>query len=270
MKSLLREIDHLLTGLKGKRIYLFLDYDGTLTPIAATPDRAKLSTKMRELIRHMLKTTTIIPVIISGRSLPDIRNKIKIPCMIYAGNHGLEMDSCGIYVNFAHDDNYKAHIERLEYELRDKLGGIKGVILENKDLALAVHYRLVAPGQVARVKKLFAAAAKPLTQGNKFRFRSGKKVLELVPGVDWNKGKFVSWLLNTAGDGAAGRAAFYFGDDLTDEEAFKALGTKAYTVLVGAPRNSAARYYLRDTREVVAVLDKLLKNISGKQHGPLT
>jgi trehalose-phosphatase len=260
MKSLLTEIDHLLAGLKGKKIYLFLDYDGTLTPIAATPDKARLSEEMRRALKNISQNQLIKPVIITGRSLPDIRNKINIPCIIYAGNHGLEMDSCGVYVNFAHDDNYEARIEQFEYELRSKLSGIKGVILENKGRALAVHFRMVAPAQAARVKKIFRTTAQPLTRENTFKFRPGKMVLELVPGVDWGKGKFANWLLNTVGERADGMAAFYFGDDLTDEEAFKTLGRRAYTVFIGSPRRSAAHYFLRDSREVIEVLDKLVNN----------
>ena len=261
MRSLIKEIDQLLTGLKGKRLYLFLDYDGTLAPIARTPAKAKLSEEMRRTLRNISQNPLIKPVIVTGRSLPDIKNKVKLPSLTYAGNHGLEMDKSGIYVNFAREYDYKDAIKGLERELRGNFKSIKGVLLENKGLALAVHYRLVAPDKVPALKQIFDDNVRPYLGRNKFKVRTGKKVLELVPAVNWNKGKFVKWLMNTVLTNNAGTNAFYFGDDLTDEDAFKALGAKAYTVLVGKPRDSAARYYLLNSREVAAVLNKLAKTI---------
>ncbi len=261
MKSLLKNIERLLVELKGRKIFLFLDYDGTLAPIVNTPAKATMSRKMKGLLKKIAQTPGITSVIISGRSLPDLKNRIKVPRLIYVGNHGLEMDRYGVYVNFTHDDHYEVTIKHIESELRHSLRDIKGVILENKKIALAMHYRLVAPGQVKTVKKIFTTVAKPLIRENKLRFRSGKKVLELIPAVAWGKGKFVKWLLNTEYTDNIETAVLYFGDDLTDEESFKALGTKAYTVFIGSPGKSAARYFLRNPQEVAVVLAKLVKNI---------
>jgi alpha,alpha-trehalase len=117
-----------------------------------------------------------------------------------------------------------------------------------------VHYRQVADDQVAEVEAIVDRALAAVPELSKTR---GKKVFELRPRFDWDKGKAVLWLLDALGQGRADVLPFYVGDDLTDEDAFRALSGRGITIFVGQPERTAAHYVLGDTAEVGAFLSKL-------------
>jgi trehalose-phosphatase len=257
MKHLLRQLKKLTGELRGEKIYLFLDYDGTIVPLAATPQKAVLTGKMAGRLRRIVKNPAIIPVIVSGRALKDIKSMVKLPGIIYAGNHGLEIDYYGRYLSIVADKGFEKRIQQLKNILNRELKGIRGVILENKGVSLGAHYRLVAGKEVSLVKKIFYKITKSFIKNKQLKIKPGKKVLEIVPALNWDKGKFVKWLLDTEAEDKNKITVFYLGDDKTDEDAFKVLGKNGYTVFVGTPGHSAARYFLRSTEEVGLFLDKL-------------
>jgi trehalose-phosphatase len=124
------------------------------------------------------------------------------------------------------------------------------VQLERKRFTLAVHYRRARDADVPAVRD---AVARAQARHPALRVTSGKKVLELQPDVDWDKGHAVLWLIETLGLQDA--LAVYIGDDVTDEDAFRALAHRGVGIAVQeAPQPTAAQYTLRDPDEVRALL----------------
>src|SRR5205823_1475113 len=107
-----------------------------------------------------------------------------------------------------------------ETELREALDEIPGAQLERKHFSVAAHYRNVNENDAFRVALAVDAVA---ARHRELRRMDGKKVYELLPDIDWNKGKAVLWLLETLGLEGRNALPIYIGDDRTDEDAFRAL-----------------------------------------------
>lgn len=239
---------------------LFLDYDGTLTPIVGNPDKAIITPKIKELLKRLSKSRRCVPAIITGRSLKDIRKKIGLKNIIYAGNHGLQIDGPKIKFRASIGPDYKTILQTIKRKMNKKLSEIKGVLPEDKGLSLSLHYRLVSRKQIPFVKTSFYEAAAPYCKSGKIKTKTGKKVLEIRPAVKWDKGKAVMWLLKSLS--ATSDSSFvpiYIGDDSTDEDAFKALKNKGLTVIVGRNTKSYAQYYIRSTRETLDFIRWILR-----------
>lgn len=231
-------------------IFLFLDYDGTLTPIAGTPEKAVLSKEMRSLI---IKLNSTLPVaIISGRSIHDIMRMVDIKEMIYAGNHGAEIwDGNRLILGKRLSDTEKI-LNKIIRQLRAELSVLDGVFIEDKGITASIHYRQVNPRKTGRVFETFWSIVSRYE--DLFRITSGKKVLEIRPHGIWNKGDAVKWIWKKFAKDAI---PIYVGDDTTDEDAFKAIKGKGIGICIG--KNIEADYYLKSQREIRRLL-KLLGN----------
>jgi len=261
MEHLFFRLNKLKSSLKGKFIFLFLDYDGTLTPIVQSPDKAIISVKTLDVLKGLSKNPHCRVAIISGRALKDIKNKIGLEGIIYAGNHGLEIDGPKLRFKAPLSMGYMAILKKIKGILKKKLSKIRRVIIEDKGLALSVHYRLVNIKDVQAVKTIFHETVAHYIISNKIKIRPGKKVLEIRPSLEWDKGKVVLWLLARLkfALGKESSVPIYIGDDITDEDAFKALRNTGWTVFVGNPGSSCAKYYLKNTQEVAEFLEQILK-----------
>ncbi|MFZ2356705.1 MAG: trehalose-phosphatase [Candidatus Omnitrophota bacterium] len=242
--------------LSDKFILLLLDYDGTLTPIAESPAIATLSKENKDLLKRLSKNTNCSLAIISGRSLEDIKSTIGLRGVIYAGNHGLEIEGPKIKFESQVSLRLKSVIHNIAEELPKRLAGIKGVLIEDKGLTLSIHYRLVDKEDLPAFEKIISEVTSLYTVRDKIKVNSGKKVYEIKPPVQWDKGKVVLWLMARQQfiSGAKKVLPVYIGDDITDEDAFNALKRKGLTVFVGEPGNSKADYYLKNTEEVTKFL----------------
>lgn len=256
MKNIFRHWDNLEKELNDKYIILFLDYDGTITPIVETPEKAVLSKETKQLLEGMSKNPRLKLVFISGRTLKDIKNRVGLKNAIYSGNHGLELEGPKIKFEFLVSPRYKMILEHIKEDLIQKLCPIKGVFVEDKGLSLSIHYRLVAKKNMSLIKTIFHETISQYLVREKIKIKPGKMVLEVRPVLEWDKGKIVLWLLRrqlfAAKDGNV--SSIYIGDDLTDEDAFKALKNKGLTIFVGKPKKSYAQYYVRDSNEVIKFL----------------
>ena len=140
-----------------------------------------------------------------------------------------------------------------------QIGDIEGVLLERKKFAIAVHYRLVARRQITRIKR----AAETAAERHGLRQTTGKKVFELRPDLDWDKGKAVLWLLSALDLEAEDVVPLYVGDDDTDEDAFAALSGRGIGILVtNADRHTLAQYKLSDTQAVEQFLGSLSRKLA--------
>ena len=249
-----RQADEILESLDGRRLMVLLDYDGTLSPIAPRPEDAVLPPGMRPVLESLGERW--LTAIISGRSLADVRALVGVERLVYAGNHGLEIQGPpGSDISRNLGEDYAPDVAAAAAELEEALAGIGGVLVENKQFSLSVHYRLVAPESVGVVEMAVdrAIAAHPrLTK------RLGKKVFELRPDLAWNKGTAVAWLLEVVNSRGTGALPVYVGDDVTDEDAFRALEGIGIGVLISdEARPTAATHRLRDTEEARRFLSRL-------------
>lgn len=259
MVYLFQDWDALKDKLKNKFLFIFLDFDGTIVPIADTPDKVTLPEEVRALLRGITNSRQARLAFISGRRIEDIKNKIGLKNAIYSGNHGLQIEGPKIKFEPVVSPGFRKVLEKIKEDLKAKTSFLKGILIEDKGLSLSLHYRLVDEKQISKVKTIFhETVIQPLVK-NKIKVKYGKMMLEVRTPVDWDKGKVVLWLLarQVFVSKAMPVLPIYIGDDLTDEDAFKALNKKGLTIFVGEPKESYAQYYLRSPGEVVNFMKRL-------------
>src|SRR5215813_452084 len=199
----------------GNRLTVFLDYDGTLTPIVGHPQDAWLSESMREALRSLAARAPV--AILSGRDLDDVRGRVLVDGIVYAGSHGFDIAGAG-GLRGEFGAAYLPVLDAAETELREALDEIPGAQLERKHFSVAAHYRNVNESDAIRVAEGVDAVA---ARHRELRKIDGKKVYELLPDIDWHKGKAVLWLLETLEleSRPRGIRPIFIGDDRTDEDA---------------------------------------------------
>ena len=189
--------------------------------------------------------------IVSGRGIDDVRSRVGIEDIIYAGNHGSEIWSGGQTLVSQQSSTDRMALAELLRRLGSALAHIPGVLIEDKGVTASIHYRTVSIKNLADFSDLFNRIARDYEKT--FRITSGKKVVEIRPLNAWNKGDAVSWILEQLG---GGRTPVYIGDDVTDEDAFRALkGRGGVSVSVGGSIH--ADYYLRRQDEVEPFLESM-------------
>ena len=239
------------------RLGVFLDYDGTLTPIISHPQDAWLTDSMRQTLRELAGSLPV--AVLSGRDLHDVRRRVDIDGIVYAGSHGFDIAGAG-GLRRQLSAAYLPVLDMAVAELREALDEIPGAQLERKHFSVAAHYRNVNTNDAFKVAKdVDAVAAKHL----ELRRIDGKKVYELLPRIEWDKGKAVMWLLKALGLEHENVRPIFIGDDKTDEDAFRALKQCGVGILVGKQSEStAARYLLRDPAEVEHFLQMLIARLA--------
>lgn len=259
--SALNDFSPVARTLKAGPIGIFLDYDGTLTAIVDHPEDARLTPAMRDVLRRL---GGYYPVaIVTGRDLTTIKDLVGLDGLIYAAEHGFDI-ALADGRRIAHDEAAAARpaIEDVARKLRTELKGIDGLLMERKRFSLAVHYRLVAPTHVDRVCQ---AVRDAVSRHPELHILSGKKVEEIQPRIDWDKGKAVAWLRRRILPASA--PALYLGDDTTDEDVFRTLVDGDIGVLVrDRPRPTAAHYVLNGVGEVGPFLERLIDRADRTDH----
>lgn len=247
-------IDAVKDLMAGREPVVFLDYDGTLTPIVATPDLAVISPEMRSVVQALSKRRKVS--IVSGRATDDVRGKVAIDGIFYAGSHGFEIvDPQGQVTINEEAKKVRSSVDEIHQKLARRVAHIEGALIENVKYTVSCHYRLVADEDLAEFETI---VDKVLMDYPNMRKTSGKKVLELRPRIDWDKGKAVNWILDVLLFDPMQQVAIYLGDDTTDEDAFNVLDGKGFGILVADPvRESAAKYAIKDVEEVKKVLESL-------------
>jgi len=262
MKYLFAHWNNLKNLIADKFILLFLDYDGTLTPIVKNPDKALISKKTRDLLKKLSANPRCTVAIVTGRAAKDIKRKVSIRNIIYASNHGLQIK--GPKINFIAPlpADFQNVLRKIKSHLKNTFRFVKGILLEDKKVTLSVHYRSVNNKYVSFVVWTLLKITMPYIRKKKIVITFGKKVFEIKPPIEWNKGNAILWLLNRQKSALSDKHILpvYIGDDVTDEDAFNALKNDGLTIFVGHPKKSHAKYYLRNTREVFKFL-KILNNL---------
>ena len=228
---------------------LFLDYDGTLTSIVAHPDLAVLSDAMRATLERLAAHFPV--AIVSGRDLADVRGKVGIDDIVYAGSHGCDIDAPeALGGRIQHGLEAVDDLAAARAALRRAVADIPGAWVEHKTFAVTVHYRQTPPDEVPRVAAVFDAVAAVFPE---LRKSTGKMVLELRPGIAcYDKGRVLLWLLERLEKTVGTCVPVYIGDDVTDEDAFRAIAGRGVGVRIGDRNDvTAADYVLFDVGEVL-------------------
>jgi len=246
--------------LKNRKIYLFLDYDGTLAPIAVTPDKALLSPDMGDVLTGLSGCSGCHLAVISGRTLADLKKMIHIPNITYAGSHGFEIE--GTHLNFESliSLEYLADLTSIKEQLNAKLSSVEGIWLEDKGIIVTLHFRLTGEKGEYLAKEIFRTVCQSYVDQNRVKVTEGKKVLEVRPPIKWDKGEAVHWILSKWQMEKEKNqvVTIYLGDDNTDEDAFKMLDKKAVKVRVEESDRSFADYHLKNQQEVCIFLNTIL------------
>ncbi|KAK4480710.1 hypothetical protein RD792_013792 [Penstemon davidsonii] len=251
--SALTSFNSMMTTMEGKQIVVFLDYDGTLSPIVSDPDRAFMSN--------------------------PVYGFVKLDEVYYAGSHGMDImgppksyDQSKYQTNtldekgneftiFQPAKEYLPSINKMLKELKNRTCDVPGALVEDNRFCISVHYRHVLDEDYGMLEEIIKNVI--LEYHPCFHLTRGKKVLEIRPSIKWNKGDALLYLLDTLGFSDSNNVLpFYLGDDKTDEDAFKVLGSRGqgYPIIVSTtPRDTAASHSLRDPSDVVSFLLRLAR-----------
>lgn len=243
-------------------VLLLSDYDGTLTPIAPRPQDAVLSPDMKHRLTSLSKVPSFSVGVISGRAISEIRSMVAIEGIYYAGNHGLEIEGPGISYVTPEAGTSRGVMKELAGQIAAELANVDGVIIQDKELSISVHYRLVAGEDERTVTDIVHRLTTVPCNEGKISVFAGKKVWEIRPPLDWDKGKAVEVIAREIKNilKTERLLTVFLGDDITDEDAFKVVQRpEGWSIYVGRETDSsAAGYYLKSTSEVETFLDRLL------------
>ena len=231
------------------RLFLFVDFDGTLAPVVSTPSLASLPLEHNDILRALATRNDIVTAVISGRTVDDLRRRIGLP-VIYAGNYGLEIQGPGLNYTVPGADEFRAMVFQICNRLRARLALYAGVLVECKALTATVHLRQALPWEAAEAQGIVRSTVGDHTG---FQISAGKDAMEIHPAISWNKGAAARWILQSL----SGREseAICIGDDFMDEPMFAELSA-GISVRVGRDDRTAAAYWVQET-EVAPLLSFL-------------
>lgn len=229
------------------------DFDGTLAPIVADPDRVRLPDEARGLLETLSRHAPV--AIITGRSIDDILPKLGFTPDFLVGNHGLE----GVPGWEAQAEQHMADSSRWRKALEEALddGDLgEGIVIEDKKYSLSVHYRAAPDQAIAarRLPELFSALEPPP------RIVSGKLIYSLMPKHGGNKGSALEQLMRVAGAGSA----LYVGDDVTDEDVFRLHRSDVLSVRVEQHADTAADFFLPHLDDMTTLLRELISRLQSQ------
>ncbi len=243
---------------KSEKIIFFLDYDGTITPIRKKPQFARIGKRARGVLKELSEKKWAEIFILTGRSIRDVRKLAGLRTINCIGNHGIEIEGKNISYKYAPALKMVPVINKIHAILKRKIRQ-KGTVLENKTYTLSLHYRASDKKDIPSIKKSFMHVTAPFIERGYIKVTKGKKVLEVRPDINWNKGLGLLWVLSKK----TGKKylPICIGDDITDEDAFSALGKKGITIFVSnSKRKTKARYRLKDPGEVLSFLKWIMLN----------
>ncbi|CAN5963597.1 unnamed protein product, partial [Sphagnum jensenii] len=264
--------EKLMKAAKGKQVAVFLDYDGTLSPIVEDPDKAYMAPDMRATVHDV--ATYFPTAIISGRGRQKVFEFVQLPELFYAGSHGMDImgpaDGCFKHlallcqqgndiVVFQPASEYLPLINKVCKILEENTKDIEGAKIEHNLFCASVHFRRVKEENWVQLAERVANVMKNYPT---LSLTHGRKVLEIRPAIKWDKGKAVNFLLESLGMANSNDVLpVYIGDDRTDEDAFKMVNGMKHgcSILVStAPKSTSAAYSIRDPSEVKQFLHQLV------------
>lgn len=265
--SALDMFEEIMNESRGKQIVMFLDYDGTLSPIVDDPDRAFMSDEMRSAVREVAKHFPT--AIVTGRCRDKVYSFVRLAELHYAGSHGMDIkgpvkgrkyNQGKRSVLFQAARDYLPMIDEIYKVLVERTKSTPGASVENNKFCVSVHFRRV---DEKRWAELAEQVREVLTGYPKLRLTEGRKVLEIRPSIKWDKGKALEFLLESLGFANSDDVLpVYIGDDRSDEDAFNVLRARnqGFGILVSkVPKETNASYTLQEPSEVMFFLQRLVE-----------
>jgi trehalose 6-phosphate phosphatase len=240
---------------RARRLLLFLDFDGTLAPIVQEPKLALLPTETRVVLDELASRETIRVAIVSGRSLVDITGRVGMPTLIYAGNHGLEIEGPGLSFEHPRAADLEGAVREITERIAAHSASLEGIEIESKGLTSSIHYRRAPRSAQIHLEALLRDIVAP--NDPDIVVSEGKMIHEVRPRVAWDKGNAVIWIrqqLDQPDD-----LPIVMGDDTTDENAFVAFDD-AITICVDPRRPTAAEYWVESPDDVKEFLEWIARN----------
>ncbi len=254
-KTSLRNGKNFTEKLIKMRVFIFLDYDGTIVSFKPKPEQAKPTKKVFRTIKKLSSKENFVVSIISGRSHRELNSFFPFKRLILVSNHGIQ-------IKFSQKNKFffeKAKktvslIKKIDSASKKKFSKIKGILFQNKKYAFVIHYRNVSEKKHSKIKSDFRKLVKKIDSKKQLEVIKGAKVLEAKP-KGWNKGNAVKKILKEK-QRKQKDLIFYFGDDFSDEDAFKALKND-FTFLVGKKRKTNAKFFVENTAETIKFLNSI-------------
>ncbi|MDO8658145.1 MAG: trehalose-phosphatase [Candidatus Levybacteria bacterium] len=244
---------------KANKIHLFLDFDGTLSPLVSTPARAKLPKYTKILLEQLVLIDNVTFAIISGRGLDDVKEKINISGIFYSGSHGMEWELNGR--RFA--TTIPTKITLLLKEIKDAMIKIsqiyKGSHVEDKTFSVAFHYRRVAASKKVIIEELLHKQLSKYLETNLVSLLFSNETYEMRARLNWTKGDMVLHYKKLQHGNTS--TIIYIGDSVTDEDAFKKL-RRSITIKVGTRKAYIDNYFIINDRYVLSFLSCFIYVIS--------
>ena len=238
-----------------------LDVDGTLAPIVEMFDRATVPLETRRAVAALAERPDVHVALVSGRSAAVARRMVGVSNLWVAGNHGFEIEGPD-GESFADPKamSYRDVIAMAVTRLRPRISEMEGVIIEDKAITLSVHWRLADPATVPRLREVVDDVAESLG----LRVTEGKRIFEIKPPALIDKGTAVLALADRLTSGRDGGAIVFAGDDVTDEDAIRALRAhhpRSVTVRILGEGSSPteAEFSLRDTQAMRQFLEEIAR-----------
>jgi trehalose 6-phosphate phosphatase len=242
-----------------RHLLLVTDFDGTLSDLAPTPGEAVMSREVRNTLRLVGEHPRTTLAVVSGRRIADVRERTADVAPFVGGLHGLEI--FGPTGEFLHPALARVApvIADILARARLALAWCPDVVLEDKTYALTCHVRKVPPAAAGTALGQFVEVAQPALDADLLRVLPGAQALELLPAVEWHKGKAVEWIRSVVDLGpTTGVGVVYLGDDRTDEDAFATLKGRGVAIGVGdRPHDHLIQFRLAGPASVGRFLDRL-------------
>lgn len=240
----------------GRRVLVFTDFDGTLVPIHSDPFACRADAETQAVLAVLRDHPRSRAAVVSGRDLSDLVPRIGVLGIPHAGNHGLEIAGPGIEFREPTADRLSQDLTRIAEELATAIADVPGAWVQNKILTASVHYRQTSDELVPRVY----AAVDQILEPHRDRFvvKPGKKLREIRPKVDWNKGHAIDWLIPHLAAGEPHPFVVFLGDDATDEDGFRVVAKHGgIGIRVGPVQPTAATHRVDGPADVLPLLRHL-------------
>lgn len=258
----------LLTAVLARgSLLLCLDFDGTLSEIVPHPADARPLSGVGEVLSALARDPARITVaIISGREIAEVRRMLGVERgILFAGTHGLEIVGADGVRHLAPGlEAAEAGLAAARAWLARNVATTEGFVIEDKRIAIAVHYRMVEPALARERCAALRNFVEAKTPG--LRILRGKMIDELLPRGVGGKGRAIRTLLRECAYPKS--TPVYFGDDTTDEDAFQQIRDDGIGVLVGSARPSWARYRVASPSEVRRLLAELAQELLHTSKAP--